>query len=101
MFFFRVGKDALNDLGTQGVLSAQISSTDIGIAHWRREAAEAKRSSREAHRQMDEMRDKTMDLLAQLNSMRQYTKYMPEEPRKKYDSARPEATRMIHGDFDR
>lgn len=83
------------------VLSAQISSTDIGIAHWQREAAEAKRSSREAHRQMDEMRDKTMDLLAQLNSMRQYVKYMPEETRQEYDSARREATRMIHGDFDR
>lgn len=83
------------------VLSAQISSTDIGITHWQREAAEAKRSSREAHRQMDEMRDKTMDLLAQLNSMRQYVKYMPEETRQKYDSARREATRMIHGNFDR
>lgn len=83
------------------VLSAQIASSKIGIAHWQREADEAKRSSREAHQQMDEMRDKYMDLLAQLNSMRQYVKYMPEQTRKDYDSARREALCMIHGDFDR
>ena len=52
------------------VLSAQIASSKIGMAHWKKEADEAKQSSREAHRQMDEMRDKYMDLLAQLNSMR-------------------------------
>ncbi len=83
------------------VLSAQIASSKIGIAHWQREADEAKRSSREVHQQMDEMRDKYMDLLAQLNSMRQYVKYMPEQTRKDYDSARREALRMIHSDFDR
>ena len=43
------------------VLSAQIASAKIGMEHWQREAAEAKRSSREAHQQMDEMRDKYMD----------------------------------------
>ena len=83
------------------VLSAQIASSNIGIAHWQREAAEAKKTSREAWTQMTEMRDKYMDLLAQLNSMRQYVKYMPEQTRKDYDSARREAMRMIYGDFER
>jgi len=83
------------------VLSAQIASSKIGMAHWQKEAEEAKQSSREAQQQMNEMRDKYMDLLAQLNSMRQYVKYMPEQTRKDYDSARREAMRMIHGDFER
>ena len=83
------------------VLSAQIASSKISMAHWQKEAEEAKQSSREAQQQMNEMRDKYMDLLAQLNSMRQYVKYMPEQTRKDYDSARREAMRMIHGDFER
>lgn len=82
-------------------MSAQIASSKIGIAHWQREADEAKRSIREAHQQMDELQDKYMDPLAQLNSIRQYTKYLPEKTRQIYDAARREEVRMIHGDFDR
>ena len=83
------------------ILSAQISSANIGIAHWKREAAEAKKTSREARMQMAEMRDKYTELLAQLDHLRRYEKYMPEETRKDLDSARRETMRMIYGDFER
>ena len=83
------------------VLSAQIASSKIGIAHWQREAAEAKRTSREAWTQMAEMRDKYTELLAQLDHLRRYEKHMPEEMRKELASARRETMRMIYGDFER
>ena len=82
-------------------LSAQIASSKIGIAHWQREAAEAKRTSREAWTQMAEMRDKYTELLAQLDHLRRYEKHMPEEMRKELASARRETMRMIYGDFER
>ena len=83
------------------VLSAQIASSNIGIAQWQREAAEAKKTSREAWSQMAEMRDKYTELLAQLDHLRRYEKYMPEETRRELDSARKQTLRMIYGDYER
>ena len=83
------------------ILSAQISSANIGIAHWKREAAEAKKTSREAWIQMAEMNDKYTELLTQLDYLRRYEKYMPEETRRELDSARKQTMRMIYGDFER
>ena len=83
------------------VLSAQIASSKIGMAHWQREAAEAKKTSREAWTQMAEMRDKYAELLAQLDHLRRYEKHMPEEMRRELDSAHRETMRMIYGDFER
>ena len=83
------------------VLSAQIASSNIGIAHWQREAAEAKKTSKEAWTQMTEMRDKYTELLAQLDHLRRYEKYMPEETRRELDSARKQTLRMSYGDYER
>ena len=83
------------------ILSAQIASSKIGMDYWKKEAEQAKQSSREANRQMEEMREKQLDVLAQLNNLRQYVKYMPEEVQEKYHSTRREALRILHGDFDR
>ena len=44
------------------ILSAQISSANIGIAHWKKEAAEAKRSIRESSEQMSKMKAEVMNL---------------------------------------
>ena len=83
------------------VLSAQIASSNISIAHWQREAAEAKKTSHEAWTQMAEMRNKYTELLAQLDHLRRYEKYMPEETRRELDFARKQTMRMIYGDFER
>ena len=50
---------------------------------------------------MTEMRDKYAELLAQLDHLRRYEKYIPEETRRDLDSARRETMRMIYGDFER
>lgn len=83
------------------ILSAQIASSEIGMDYWKKEAEQAKQSSRKANRQMEDMREKQLDVLAQLNNLRQYVKHMPEEVQEKYHSTRKEALRILHGDFDR
>jgi len=83
------------------VLSAQISSANIGIAHWKKEAAEAKRSSRESSEQMGKMKVEVMSLYSQVSDLQKYVKFMPPEVKQQYKDVREKAMRMIHGDFER
>lgn len=83
------------------VLSAQISSADIGIANWKREVAEANRSSREANDQMSKMKAEVMSLYSQVSDLQKYVKYMPPEVKQQYKDARENAMRMLRGDYER
>ena len=83
------------------ILSAQIFSANIGIAHWKREAAEAKRSSREANDQMGKMKVEVMSLYSQVSDLQKYVKYMPPEVKQQYMDAREKAMRMLRSDYER
>ena len=83
------------------ILSAQISSANIGISLWKRKAAEAKRSSREASEQIGKMKTEVMNLYSQVSDLQRYVKYMPPEVKQQYKEARENAMRMLHGEFDR
>jgi len=83
------------------VLSAQISSANIGIAHWKKEAAEAKHSSQESSDQMGKMKVEVMSLYSQVSDLQKYVKFMPPEVKQQYKDVREKAMRMIHGDFER
>jgi len=83
------------------VLSAQIASSKIGIAHWQREAEEAKRGSREANEQMSKMKAEVMSLYSQVSDLQKYVKFMPPEMKQQYEEARQKSLRMLRGDYER
>ena len=83
------------------ILSAQISSANIGISHWKREAAEAKRSIRESSEQMGKMKAEVMNLYSQVSDLQKYVKYMPPERKQQYEEARQKSLRILCGDYER
>ena len=83
------------------ILSAQISSANIGIDHWKREAAEATRSSRESSEQMGKMKTEVMNLYSHASDLQKYVKFMLPEMKQQYEEARQKSLRMLRGDYER